>query len=134
LTLLLCFLGRLRTLIAAAGGIGEPFATTMTAGWVILVTTAGVGTLPAIAIVWQGAGATRTRRRPFGLRQADPGYLYTRLQPVRVERTTEAAAWNIPPMVCVSDVETPRTWAGASPRSCRTDSWRAYIPYIPLCV
>ena len=58
LVLLLCFLGQLRTVIAAGGGIGVPLATTMTAGWVVLITMVSVASLPAMAIVWYGGTTT----------------------------------------------------------------------------
>jgi hypothetical protein len=55
LALLLCFLGQLRTLIASAGGAGAPAASTMSAGWVVLMTVVAVSTVPAMAVVWRGA-------------------------------------------------------------------------------
>lgn len=55
LVFLLWFLGHLRALVAAVDG---PAATTMTAGWVVLVTIVGISTLPAMALIWRGAAAT----------------------------------------------------------------------------
>jgi hypothetical protein len=58
LALLLCFLGQLGTLIASAGGAGRPAASTMTAGWVVLISIVAMSMLPATAIVWRGAAST----------------------------------------------------------------------------
>jgi hypothetical protein len=61
LGLLVCFLGQIRRLTAGSGAHSTPISTAMTAAWVILMTTVLAGTLPALALVWQGP--------PFG----DPG-------------------------------------------------------------
>jgi hypothetical protein len=58
LALLLCFLGQLSSVIASAGGTAAPAVTTMTAGWVILITIVAVSTLPAMAVVWGGAASS----------------------------------------------------------------------------
>ena len=52
----------------------------------------------------------------------------------RFVSTSVAAAANIPPTPCVTLTVTSGTWAGALPRSCRTDSWMANMPYIPVWV
>jgi hypothetical protein len=58
LGLFLCFLGQLRTLVAGPGGACVPLATATAAGWVVLMAIVAGATLPVIAIVWRGAGAT----------------------------------------------------------------------------
>src|SRR5215831_666018 len=51
-----------------------------------------------------------------------------------VPSTSVPALMNMPPTPWATLTFTPGTWAAASPRSCRTDSWMANIPYIPVCV
>jgi hypothetical protein len=52
MALLICFLGQIRSLIAASGAV--PASTAMTAAWIVLMTTVLAGTLPAVALLWQG--------------------------------------------------------------------------------
>ncbi len=44
------------------------------------------------------------------------------------------AAANMPPTPWARLIFAPGTWAGATPRSWRTLSWRAYMPYMPECM
>ena len=41
---------------------------------------------------------------------------------------------NMPPTPWLIEIFAPGTWAGATPRSCRTLSWMAYMPYMPECM
>jgi hypothetical protein len=56
--LFLYFVGQLRSTLAARGGTAVALSTTMTAAWVVLMTTVIAGTLPALALVWQGVPAS----------------------------------------------------------------------------
>src|SRR5688572_5119421 len=48
--------------------------------------------------------------------------------------TIAPLAANIPPTPSAIETWAPGTWAGAMPRSWRTLSCSAYIPYIPECM
>src|SRR5690606_35305347 len=57
-----------------------------------------------------------------------------RPSPGRSARTTVAAEAKMPPTPWTTLISTPSTCRYASPRSCRTDSWIANIPYMPVWV
>ena len=46
-------------------------------------------------------------------------------------KTRLPAAMNMPPTPWQNETLAPSTWCGASPRIWRTDSWMAYMPYMP---
>jgi len=54
LGLFLCFLGQLRTVMGDSRDSARLLAATMTAAWVVLTATVLVGSLPALALIWQG--------------------------------------------------------------------------------
>jgi len=51
-----------------------------------------------------------------------------------LEKITVPAAANMPPTPWQTLTFASGTWAGATPRICRTLSCRAHMPYIPECM
>src|SRR5262249_39071047 len=76
---------------------------------------------PRSAAVPRRARATRAATRCRAQRRCLPR-----------TRTPEVA--NMPPFPSTTLISGPSTWAAASPRTWRTDSWMANMPYMPVCV
>jgi hypothetical protein len=57
LALLVCFLGQLRTALAATGPHAVPVASAMFGAWVVLLTLVAASLLPVIALTWWGTPA-----------------------------------------------------------------------------